>query len=105
MTLSEARELRNELDTIEGAMRRIQGLWLSQDFPTAEYLEDVSKQVGGIAADLEHANNLAQELPCPCEQLDLETTVENIAGNMEAILERADDLEGVSKRVAGAAAD
>ena len=41
MNLSEARELRQELEVIEATMLRIKELWLSNDFPSPDWMARV----------------------------------------------------------------
>ena len=41
MNLSEARELRQELEVVEATMLRIKELWLSNDFPSPDWMARV----------------------------------------------------------------
>jgi hypothetical protein len=90
MKLDEARELREELEAVEATMRRIKELWLSDDFPSGEQLEELARAVGNIAASMEQIQEAADKLPTADDYEDLGKEVGAIAANLETIREHGD---------------
>jgi hypothetical protein len=69
MNLDQARELRYELDAIEAALLRIQALWQSDEFPTAEELENLTEVVRDISSGMDNIVRQAEQLPSAKELL------------------------------------
>jgi hypothetical protein len=92
MDLNEARELRQELEAIEAAMERIKGLWLSEDFPTADDLKDLANAAGGIASDMEGIIAKDKQVPSADDFTELAVALGGISTSMESIIEKADQL-------------
>jgi hypothetical protein len=97
MDLKEARELRKELEAIETTMQRIKGLCLSQDFPSTDDLEELSKTVGAVQADMEGIMEKSNQMPTADHFEGLSQALGNVNSTMESIIEKADQLPTVDE--------